>query len=99
MDTLAAIALGTEPPLPSIVAGEPYKDHQVLQPQIWRQILGVSLWNCIVILCVVFFVPLADPTIKYNMVTSPDDGNAEGEAKRRHMTYVFNIFVLLQIFN
>jgi hypothetical protein len=58
MDTLAAFALGTEPPLPSVVAGVPYENMRVLQPEIWRQIYGMSLWNIIVMMCVVFIVPL-----------------------------------------
>lgn len=27
MDTLAAIALGTEPPLPNVAEGKPFSDH------------------------------------------------------------------------
>jgi hypothetical protein len=105
MDTMAAFALGTEPPLPSVVASLPYKDMQVLQPQIWRQIIGVSLWNFIVIMCVIFFAPVT-VGLEYDMVATPnaaDDENADiwkgGPAKLRHMTYVFNIFVFLQLFN
>ena len=63
MDTMAAFALGTEPPLPSVVADEPYKDMQVMQPQIWRQIIGISLWNFIVTMCVIFFAPVTSPSL------------------------------------
>lgn len=129
MDTMAAFALGTEPPLPSIVAGEPYKDMQVLQPQIWRQIIGLSLWNFIVIMCVIFFAPMTHPNMHWAMTDSPKPkdvktadstgAGADGSAikdldcelstdpndncgsywKRKHMTYIFNIFVFLQLFN
>jgi len=58
MDTLAAFALGTEPPLAAVVAGQPYENMRVMQPEIWRQIYGMSLWNVIVMMCVVFIVPL-----------------------------------------
>jgi hypothetical protein len=105
MDTMAAFALGTEPPLPSVVASEPYKNMQVMQPQIWRQIIGVGLWNFLVTMCVIFFAPVT-VGLHYNMADSPkaaagEDGDPmEGDAaKLRHMTYVFNIFVFLQLFN
>jgi len=104
MDTMAAFALGTEPPLPSVVAGEPYKDMQVMQPQIWRQIFGISFWNFIVTMCVIFFAPMTVDGLKYKMADSAKagltDGGSDGDkAKLRHMTYVFNIFVFLQLFN
>lgn len=104
MDTMAAFALGTEPPLPSVVASEPYRDMQVMQPQIWRQIIGVSLWNFLVIMCVIFFTPMTMDLV-YEMSDSPKKGLVGGggdigaQNKLRHMTYVFNIFVFLQLFN
>lgn len=70
MDTLAAFALGTEPPLPSVVASEPYKDMQVMQPQMWRQIIGVGLWNFIVTMCVILAAP-ATVGLSYQMSDSP----------------------------
>jgi magnesium-transporting ATPase (P-type) len=37
MDTLAAFALATEPPLDSVLKGEPFKEQSaVLTPTIWR---------------------------------------------------------------
>jgi magnesium-transporting ATPase (P-type) len=94
MDTMAAFALGTEPPLQAVVAGEPYRDMQVLQPQIWRQILGISLWNFLVVMCVVFLAPAVAGLTPYTYETPNTD-----EAKKAHMTYVFTIFVFLQLFN
>lgn len=120
MDTMAAFALGTEPPLQSVVAGEPYKNMQVLQPQIWRQILGMSLWNFIVIMCVIFFAPMTVEGMHWKMTDSPKRAvsvSADGAARKKdaggnatavlsgdewkllHMTYIFNIFVFLQLFN
>jgi hypothetical protein len=105
MDTMAAFALGTEPPLPSVVASEPYKNMQVMQPQMWRQIIGVGLWNFFVIMCVIFFAPVT-VGLDYKMSDSPKaaagadvDPMTGNAAKLRHMTYVFNIFVFLQLFN
>lgn len=72
MDTMAAFALGTEPPLASVVQSDPYRDMQVLQPQIWRQILGLSLWNFIVVMCVVFFAPMSLPGLEWSMTASAE---------------------------
>lgn len=48
--------------------------------------------------CVIFFVPpLAG--LEYGFATSPKDNGLFGEAKKKHMTYIFNIFVFLQLFN
>jgi len=102
MDTMAAFALGTEPPLPAVVAGEPYKNMTVLPAQVWRQILGLSLWNFVVIMCVIFFAPAVAGLEVYAMTDAPKDSVSEispGKAKLRHMTYVFTIFVFLQLFN
>jgi len=95
MDTMAAFALGTEPPLQAVVAGEPYRNMQVLQPQIWRQILGISLWNFLVVMCVVFLAPAVAGLAPYGYEATSE----LNLAKRRHMTYVFTIFVFLQLFN
>jgi Ca2+ transporting ATPase len=59
MDTFAAFALATEPPLDSILEGEPYRhDEDVLTPAIWRQIIGVSLWNVAVMTVMIVFGPV-----------------------------------------
>jgi len=54
MDTFAAIALATEPPLPSVIEGGKEgggpisEDAAILSPAVWRQILGVAAWNFLV---------------------------------------------------
>jgi magnesium-transporting ATPase (P-type) len=45
MDTLAALALATERPHPSIIKTPPIKQgDNILTPVVWRQIYGVSLY-------------------------------------------------------
>jgi magnesium-transporting ATPase (P-type) len=106
MDTLAAFALATEPPLDSVLAGEPFKeDSSILTPVIWRQVLGISIWNVVVMVLVILLVPpLAG--LEYEFTASPllpdvvnADGSIERNHKRVHMTYIFNTFVFLQLFN
>lgn len=99
MDTLAAFALATEPPLDSVLAGEPFKEGSaVLTPTIWRQVLGISIWNTLVMLGVIVLVPPLTG-LEYGLTTSPKDSGDWGDAKKRHMTYIFNTFISLQLFN
>ena len=49
MDTFAAIALSTEPPVDSVTEGQPFKGNAaVLSASVWRQILGISFWNVVI---------------------------------------------------
>lgn len=100
MDTFAAFALATEPPLDAILAGEPYKrDEDVLTPAIWRQIIGVSVWN----VAVMVFFTILGPTIgglEYGYSTSVlDKGTPAADAKAKHLTMLYNTFIFLQVFN
>lgn len=56
MDAIAAIALGTEPPIPNIVKGNPKEQTGLLtQKQVLRQIIGISIWNVLVMVLVFIF--------------------------------------------
>lgn len=120
MDTLAAFALGTEPPLPNIAEGKPHTNQQVMRPPVWRQIFGMTLWNFLVMMCVLGLGPLT-MDLEYNMGDSAGaallvsaEETASGSAtktpaelaadrrvlaKLTHCTYLFHIFVFLQLFN
>lgn len=58
MDTFAAIALSTEPPVESILKEPPTTNSQILTPAIFRQIIGVSLWNFLLTLGLFIFGPI-----------------------------------------
>lgn len=59
MDTFAAFALATEPPLPSVIKGPPFAPGSpILSGPVWRQILGISAWNVLVMIILIFFGPL-----------------------------------------
>jgi Ca2+-transporting ATPase len=45
MDTFAAIALSTEPPMEKVLKAPPTSRSSILTAPIWRQVLGISLWN------------------------------------------------------
>lgn len=152
MDAFAAIALGTEPPIRRIVKGKPREQTALLnQRQVLRQIIGVSLWNLVIMLLTFFlagnasgvgsfsymanmnikspetnpdspnFCPppkatfdvskfsqgkMYDPSKKkFDLSKLPEDKQAEckafreGFAKKTVFTYVFNVFMFLQLFN
>uniref|UniRef100_A0A7S3CL09 Cation-transporting P-type ATPase C-terminal domain-containing protein n=1 Tax=Strombidium rassoulzadegani TaxID=1082188 RepID=A0A7S3CL09_9SPIT len=95
MDTFAALALSTEPPLPAVLEQEPYKGStKILSKQVWKQIFVASLWNMIVMSVLVFFGQ-SILGLEYELHTSV----AHSEAKKRHFTYIFNVFFFLQLFN
>lgn len=55
MDTFAAIALSTEPPLEKILRSPPSSKTSLLTAAVWRQIMGVSLWNFLIVLFLFIF--------------------------------------------
>ena len=120
MDTAAALALATEPPLPSVINGPPFTEKvALLSNTVWRQILSVSLWNTFIMVMVMFFGRLIggldeyhrSTPLKFSMPTdfqehfdagdlnSEDEKYVSSQALNRHLTYIFNIFVCLQMFN
>lgn len=106
MDTFAAIALSTEPPLKSVLTGGPCKGEgsAVLSRTVWRQILGVSIWNILVMLGLMLFGGLVtgleyDVTVPTELTDETNPLAPQAQAKRKHFTYIFNVFIFLQIFN
>lgn len=107
MDTFAAFALATEPPLKGVISGSPATDRAILSGHVWRQILGVSLWNLLIMMIVFFAAPTMagfeayDRTISKNFAMPSEPTEAEqqtyelSQAKRRHLTYIYNTFVFL----
>jgi hypothetical protein len=73
MDAFAAIALGTEPPIPNIVKGDPRMQTGLLkQKQVLRQIIGVSIWNVFVILMTFLFAANASGLPEFGYFQSLD---------------------------
>lgn len=102
MDTFAAFALATEPPMDSIVAGEPYtEDQPVLTPEVWRQVFGVSVWNVGLMVFLMTFGKMLGG-FDYNYSTTTLDSNqtdGKPQDKLKHMTMMYNTFIFLQVFN
>jgi len=56
MDTFAALALSTEPPLKQVIKGKPYKDNvSILSLTVRGQIYLISMWNILVMFILMFF--------------------------------------------
>jgi magnesium-transporting ATPase (P-type) len=85
MDTMGALALGTEPPSKSLLSRLPYKRNASLISRVmWRNIIIQSIFQ-IALLAYVLVLGAAD------------FGTVEGTTE--HFTVVFNVFVFCQIFN
>jgi magnesium-transporting ATPase (P-type) len=95
MDVLGALALATAAPLPSVIH-QPAVTHDtpILQKVIWRQVYGVTLWNIIVMVLVMYF-----GRSMFNLPYQSSDQVADTPNKQQHFTIIFNTFVFLQFFN
>ena len=120
MDTLASLALATDPPTDSHLLRAPHKpDEFIIEKTMWKHILGQSFMHLAIMFAMVFagqyFLPEFDNSqfiIKngdyvgdgklynydgsINYLTLSNDPNY---GHSRQFTYVFNIFVLLQLCN
>ena len=83
MDTLAALALATDPPTPSILNRKPEpKSAPLITTTMWKMIIGQSIFQLVVTLVLNF----AGPSI-------------HGYDEKHSQTLIFNTFVWMQIFN
>jgi len=89
MDSLASLALASEPPTDDQLLRPPVnRSDFIISPQMWVNMLGHALYQVIAIM-VMLFEPSILPDIPEG-VTGP---------RSRHYTMIFNTFVLMQLFN
>lgn len=104
MDTLASLALATEPPIAKdLLNRKPHpKNSSIISKKMLKHVLGQSLLQLVVL-----FISITNkrlfPEVTFTLidkgkfgVTEEDDYSLDA---RYHSTYIFNIFVWLQIFN
>jgi Ca2+-transporting ATPase len=100
MDTLAAIALATEPPHPTELKKERVrKNDKIIMPVMLRNVLGQATYMFVVLIVLLYFGPLMFD-INYDYVEAPfynDDGSASN--RLYHYTLIFHTFMLMQLFN
>ena len=112
MDTFAALALATEPPHDSVLDRPPAtKADMIVNPVMWRNIVGQSIFQIIVLLVMLFkggelfnvdykqsdpFYPTAE-----QIIDNPGRGWVEQEPTNKVLMYtiVFQTFVFMQLFN
>uniref|UniRef100_A0A665VDR1 Calcium-transporting ATPase n=1 Tax=Echeneis naucrates TaxID=173247 RepID=A0A665VDR1_ECHNA len=93
MDTLASLALATEPPTESLLLRKPYgRDKPLISRTMMKNILGHAVYQLVIIFTLLF----AGETF-----FDIDSGrNAPLHSPpSEHYTIVFNVFVMMQLFN
>jgi magnesium-transporting ATPase (P-type) len=98
MDTLASLALATEPPTEALLDRKPYgRTKSIISPLMVRNILGQSLYQLTIMFVILYagqyFLGVDSTVDKLN-----DDPHAAREPNAQ-FTLVFNAFVLMTLFN
>lgn len=98
MDTLASLALATEPPTEELLNRKPYgRTKSIISPLMMRNIIGQALYQL-----VVMFVILYAGQHFLNVESTVDKIQHDPHAGRElsaQFTMVFNAFVLMTLFN
>ena len=79
MDSLASLALATEPPKPILLERPPYRrDEYIISRKMVKHLLGMAIYQCIIIFVLVFagehFIPDKE-VIKEGTICYPIDGD------------------------
>ena len=103
MDTFASLALATEPPTQDLLTRKPYpRNKALISKTMAKNILGHSIYQLIVV-----FTLLGVPSL----IPCNTQCDVNGDLKRHwkipedpanpseHFTIIFNVFVMMQIFN
>jgi magnesium-transporting ATPase (P-type) len=97
MDSLAAIALASEPPSLKVLERQPVNRSQsIISEQMWYNMVGQAIYQ-VVTMCLMLYVDDWIPGLPTE-AESDDDNPFTGEGSKRY-TVVFNTFVLMQLFN
>lgn len=101
MDTMGALALGTEAPTPNLLVRRPYKRNaSLISRTMWRNILVQSGYQIIVL---VLLLLRANDVLAFEGWWVHRRGSSLPApiemGSTRHMTLIFNAFVFCQIFN
>ncbi|KAL4419237.1 hypothetical protein ABPG77_010679, partial [Micractinium sp. CCAP 211/92] len=92
MDSLASLALATEPPDTRLLAIPPFsQEHEFVDPRtpIAKHIAGQAAYQLAVLYGLIFYAPA--------LLGIPDHSTVQGPSV--HYTLVFNTFVFMQLFN
>jgi len=100
MDTMAALALGTEKPTPDLLRRKPYgRNTDMITYIMWRNIFGQAAFQCAMLFSILYAVdPDTEEHLMFPGVISGKEFDERG-IPSPHYTMVFNTFVFMQIFN
>ncbi|KAL7753238.1 plasma membrane calcium [Sorochytrium milnesiophthora] len=109
MDTLAALALATDPPTPALLDRKPHRrSDPIISYDMWKQLLGQAIFQIAVTCTLTFAGPklfgIERDTVMANPTQFGLDANAKAIDKENYAAYrlsaiVFNAFVFMQIAN
>ena len=93
MDTLASLALATEPPTDELLTRKPYgRTTPLVSPTMWKNILGHSVYQLAVVLTLLFA-----GEIFFDIESGR--GRELDPTPTQHFTIVFNTFVMMTLCN
>ncbi|XP_029006138.1 plasma membrane calcium-transporting ATPase 1-like isoform X1 [Betta splendens] len=93
MDTLASLALATEPPTESLLLRKPYgRDKPLISRTMMKNILGHAVYQLVIIFTLLFAGE------KFFDIDSGRNTPLHAPPSE-HYTIVFNVFVMMQLFN
>ncbi|CAF3896479.1 unnamed protein product [Rotaria sordida] len=98
MDTLASLALATEPPTEELLNRKPYgRTKSIISPLMLRNILGQSFYQ-LVIMFIILYAGQYFLDVESTVQKIQNDPHAVRELSQQ-FTLVFNSFVLMTLFN
>jgi Ca2+ transporting ATPase len=111
MDSFASLALATDPPTDDHLNRTPHRRNDfIIERIMWKHIFGQSIMQLVLLFFMTFagerFLPQVnsqgkiDGTVQSGRKYRADGGEEYGSNEpSRHFTYIFNVFVLLQLMN
>lgn len=98
MDTLAAMALATEPPHPTELKADKVKKHdKLITPCMWRTIFGHAIYQFLVMIVLMYFGPMMFG-LEYSLVAPTFKPTAD-DIPTAHYTLLFHTFMMMNFFN
>lgn len=101
MDSLASLALASEPPTEELLKRDPVnRSKSIITSRMWANMLGQASYQIFVVLWLLFAGPEVFGFDPGHLVES-NDGLYDGYKKENseHFTFIFNTFVWMQLFN
>merc|ERR1712178_298002 len=97
MDSLAAIALASEPPSLKVLERQPVnRSDSIISEQMWYNMIGQAIYQ-VVTMCLMLYADDWIPGLP-TQDEADDDNPFTGVGSKRY-TVIFNTFVLMQLFN